>query len=135
VALRSLLGYAGPDTPVYERFFAGGFQSLRGFQFRGVGPYINGFNVGGDFMWLNSVEYQIPVKANDQLYFVTFLDTGTVEPDVSLRNYRVSVGAGVRIMIPQLGPVPLALDFGVPLVQGPGDHRQLVSFWVGMFRN
>jgi outer membrane protein assembly factor BamA len=134
VALKSMFGYAGPDTPVYERFFAGGFQSLRGWQFRGVGPYINGFNVGGDFMWLNSIEYQIPVRANDQLYFVTFVDSGTVEPNVSLRDYRVAVGAGVRVMIPQLGPVPLALDFGVPLVQGPGDHRQLVSFWVGMFR-
>ena len=33
-------------------------------QFRGVGPDINGFKVGGDFMFLNSIEYQVPVRAN-----------------------------------------------------------------------
>ena len=32
----------GRDTPVYERFFAGDFGSLRGFQYRGVGPHVLG---------------------------------------------------------------------------------------------
>jgi outer membrane protein assembly factor BamA len=134
VALRSQVSYAGPDTPVYEKFFAGGFQSLRGFAFRGVGPFVNGFNVGGDFMFLNSIEYQIPVRANDQLYFVTFLDTGTVERTVSIHDYRVAAGFGARIIVPQLGPVPIALDFGFPIVRGPDDRTQLFSFWVGLFR-
>ena len=26
------------NTPIYERFFAGGFSTLRGFQFRGASP-------------------------------------------------------------------------------------------------
>ena len=30
-------------------------------------------------MLLNSLEYQIPVMANDQIWFVVFCDTGTVE--------------------------------------------------------
>ncbi len=134
LGLRTQVSYAGPDTPVYERFFAGGFQSLRGFAFRGVGPYINGFNVGGDFMWLNSVEYQIPVRANDQLYFVTFVDSGTVERTVNIHDYRVAAGVGARIIVPALGPVPIALDFGFPIVRGPNDQTQLFSFWVGLFR-
>jgi outer membrane protein assembly complex protein YaeT len=134
LAFRTVLGFAGSNTPVYERFFAGGFQSLRGFAFRGVGPEVAGFKVGGDFMWLNSVEYQIPVRANDQLYFVTFLDTGTVESNVSIRDYRVAAGVGARIIVPALGPVPIALDFGFPIVQAPNDNRQLFSFWVGLFR-
>ena len=66
LALHSQVGWAGTNTPVFERFFAGGFRSIRGFQFRGVGPDVNGFKVGGDFMFLNSLEYQIPVLANDQ---------------------------------------------------------------------
>ena len=33
--------WAGDDTPVYERFFAGGFRSMRGFEFRGVGPEVD----------------------------------------------------------------------------------------------
>jgi RNA polymerase sigma factor (sigma-70 family) len=99
----------------------------------GVNSDVNGFMVGGDFMWLNSAEYQIPVKANDQLYFVDFLDSGTVEPNVSIHNYRVSAGFGARIIIPALGPVPIALDFGFPIVRADTDRTQLFSFWLGFF--
>lgn len=99
-----------------------------------MGPYIDGFNVGGTFAWMNSLEYQIPVMANDNLYFVAFIDSGTVERSVEIKDYRVSAGVGVRIAVPQLlGPVPLALDFGFPINQGPGDHKQLFSFWLGFF--
>jgi outer membrane protein assembly complex protein YaeT len=133
LALRTIVGWAGDNTPVYDRYYAGGFQSLRGFAFRGVGPNINGFEVGGDFQWLNSAEYQIPVLANDQLYFVAFLDSGTVESNVQITNYRVAAGAGMRIVVPMLGPVPIALDFGYPIVQAAGDQKQVFSFWLGFF--
>jgi outer membrane protein assembly complex protein YaeT len=135
VALHSQVGWAGDNTPVYERFFAGGFRSIRGFQFRGVGPDINGFKVGGDFMVLNSVEYQIPIKANDQIYFVTFVDSGTVTPRADKwDDYRVSAGFGIRFVVPMLGPVPIALDFGFPIVKGPNDNEQVFNFWMGFFR-
>ncbi|MBI3407880.1 MAG: BamA/TamA family outer membrane protein [Planctomycetes bacterium] len=134
LALRSQVSWAGSDAPVFERFFAGGFRSLRGFEFRGVSPMVNGFAVGGDFMFLNSLEYQIPVRANDQLYLVGFLDSGTVESNVSIHNYRVSAGVGARIIVPMLGPVPIALDFGFPIVRASGDRTQLFSFWIGLFR-
>jgi len=134
VALRTQASYAGDEAPVFERFYAGGFRSLRGFSFRGVGPFIDGFNIGGNFAWLNSVEYQIPVMANDNLYFVAFCDTGTVEQSVEIKDYRVTAGVGLRIAVPQLlGPVPLALDFGFPINQGPGDNKQIFSFWLGFF--
>jgi outer membrane protein assembly complex protein YaeT len=134
LAARSQISWAGSDAPVFERFYAGGFQSMRGFEFRGVGPVINGFEVGGDFMFLNSLEYQIPILANDHLYAVAFLDTGTVESNVEIRDYRVSAGVGLRIIVPMLGPVPIALDFGFPIVKGPSDREQVFSFWVGLFR-
>ncbi|MCC6420188.1 MAG: outer membrane protein assembly factor BamA [Gemmataceae bacterium] len=134
VALRSQVAWAGDDAPVFERFYAGGFRSLRGFQFRGVGPNINGFMVGGNFMFLNSVEYQVPIKANDQLYLVAFVDSGTVEQDVELTNYRVSAGFGVRVTVPMMGPVPIALDFGFPIVKAEGDREQIFAFYVGLFR-
>jgi outer membrane protein assembly complex protein YaeT len=133
LAFRSQLGWAGSNAPVFERFYAGGFRSMRGFEFRGVGPFDRGFNQGGDFMFLNSLEYQIPLLANDQVYAVAFVDSGTVESDVSLRNYRVAAGAGLRLVVPMLGPVPIALDFGFPIVKGPDDRTQVFSFWVGFF--
>lgn len=133
LAARSQVAIAGANTPVYERFYAGGFRSLRGFEFRGVGPNIRGFEVGGDFLFLNSLEYQIPILANDQLYFVAFVDSGTVEPSVEIKDYRVTAGAGLRIVVPMLGPVPIALDFGFPIVKKAGDREQIFSFYVGFF--
>jgi outer membrane protein assembly factor BamA len=134
LAVRSQVSWAGDNAPVYERFYAGGFRSLRGFSFRGVGPTINGFNIGGNFSLLNTVEYQIPIMANDNLYFVTFIDHGTVERSVDIKDYRVTAGVGLRISVPQLlGPVPLALDFGYPINKAPTDQRQIFSFWLGFF--
>jgi outer membrane protein assembly complex protein YaeT len=134
VALRSQVSWAGDDTPVYEHFYAGGIRSLRGFEFRGVGPIVNGLNPGGNFMFLNSVEYQLPVLANDAVYLVAFVDSGTVERTVSIHDYRVAAGVGARIAIPQMGQVPIALDFGFPIVRGPNDREQIFSFYVGFFR-
>ncbi|MBN9516932.1 outer membrane protein assembly factor BamA [bacterium] len=133
VAVRSQLQVAGANAPVYERFYAGGFRSLRGFTFRGVGPVENGLHTGGTFSFLNTVEYQIPLLQNDKLFFVTFLDHGTVESDVSIRDYRVSAGFGFRVAVPALGPLPLAFDFAFPLNRFDGDNRQMFSFYVGLF--
>jgi outer membrane protein insertion porin family len=133
LAARSQLSVAGGNTPVFERFYAGGFRSLRGSEFRGIGPDELGFKTGGTFMWLNSLEYQIPLLANDQLYLVFFLDSGTVERDVEITDYRVAAGTGLRIVVPMLGPVPIALDFGFPIVKAEADRNQVFSFWVGFF--
>jgi outer membrane protein assembly complex protein YaeT len=134
LALRSQLSYAGSNTPVYERFFGGGFQNIRGFEFRGVGPNVNGFMVGGQFQFLNSAEYQIPIRANDRIYFVAFLDSGTVESKFGIHDYRVSAGVGLRLSIPMLGPVPLAFDFGIPIIRADSDRRQIFAFGVGIYR-
>jgi outer membrane protein insertion porin family len=134
LAMHNQLTIAGSQAPVFERFYAGGFQSMRGFQFRGISPEQNGFKVGGDFMLLNSLEYQIPLKANDHIYAVGFVDSGTVESHTEIRDYRVSAGVGLRFVVPMLGPVPIALDFGFPIVKGPGDQEQVFSFWIGFFR-
>lgn len=134
LAFRSQASWAGSDTPVYDRFFAGGFRSIRGFQFRGVGPHVGVYNVGGNFAFLNSIEYQIPVVPSDALYVVGFVDSGTVNRAVTLADYRVTAGVGLRISMPQLlGPVPLAIDFGFPLRKAPGDEKQVFSFWIGVF--
>jgi outer membrane protein insertion porin family len=57
-----------------------------------------------------------------------------VERDVEIKNYRVSAGFGLRVTVPMLGPVPIALDFGFPIIKAPEDRQQIFSFWVGMFR-
>ena len=59
---------------------------------------------------------------------VFFLDTGTVENTIKFEGYRVSVGFGIRLYIPQLGPAPLAFDFGFPMLKQEEDQTQLFSF-------
>ncbi|MFO0803653.1 MAG: outer membrane protein assembly factor BamA [Gemmataceae bacterium] len=133
LAFRSQVAVAGANAPVYERFYAGGFRSLRGFTFRGVGPSENNLHTGGTFSLLNTVEYQVPILQNDKLFFVTFLDHGTVEQNVAIKDYRVSAGFGFRIAVPALGPLPIALDFAFPLNKTATDDKQLFSFYVGLF--
>jgi outer membrane protein assembly complex protein YaeT len=133
LAFRSQVAVAGANAPVFERFYAGGFRSLRGFTFRGVGPSENNLHTGGTFSLLNTVEYQVPVLQNDKLFFVTFLDHGTVEQNVAIKDYRVSAGFGFRIAVPALGPLPIALDFAFPLNKTSTDDKQLFSFYVGLF--
>ena len=128
------LGWTGDDTPIFERFYAGGFQTFRGFQFRGVTPREGGVEVGGTWMAIGTAEYRVPITANDMIQLVAFTDFGTVENDVAFDNFRVTVGAGLRLTVPQMGPVPLAFDFGIPLVHEDSDERRVFSFYVGINR-
>jgi len=131
LSARSAAYFAGDNTPVYERYYGGGFRSLRGFSFRGVGPFVNGLNVGGQFSLLNTLEYQVPVLANDKFFVVGFVDSGTVERKFNITDYRVTAGFGFRLVTPLTGPVPIAIDFGFPIVRGPSDRQQVFSFYVG----
>lgn len=134
LSVGSVLGMSGPDTPAYDNFFAGGYNTLRGFVFRGASPRQNGAIIGGPFQWLNTVEYLFPITADDSLRGVVFTDFGTVESNVSIQNMRVSPGFGLRITIPAMGPAPIALDFAVPVAYAPDDSQQLFSFFVGFAR-
>ena len=142
LSARGEIGYAGSDTPIFERFFAGGFSTMRGFDYRGVSPvidvwdsgtYLGDVEVGGEFMALTSLEYQFPLTADDNLHWVFFADGGTVQRDLSAHPYRVSVGFGLRVSMPAMGPVPLAFDFGFPVVKGDRDDTEVFSFSMGWF--
>jgi outer membrane protein insertion porin family len=134
LSIGSVLGMSGPDTPAYDNFFAGGYNTLRGFVFRGASPRQNGAIIGGPFEWLNTIEYMFPITANDGLRGVVFTDFGTVESNVSINNMRVAPGFGLRITLPAMGPAPIALDFAFPVVYAPDDSKQLFSFFVGFAR-
>jgi outer membrane protein insertion porin family len=131
LTFRGHFGVTGPDTPVYERFFAGYLGSLRGFQYRGVGPHVDGVNVGGFLQALGSVEYMFPLTASDSVRQVVFCDFGTVENSYDFHNFRASVGTGLRLTIPAMGPMPLAFDLGFPVAKAPGDKVNIFNFSIG----
>jgi outer membrane protein insertion porin family len=130
------LGFTGTDTPIFENFFAGGYSTLRGFQFRGAGPVEQGVQIGGRFQFLGSLEYMFPITADDMLRMVAFVDYGTIEKDIEIDwdNFRVAPGLGFRVAIPALGPAPLAFDFAVPVAYAEDDTRQVFSFSMGVVR-
>lgn len=129
------LGWTGDDTPVFERYYAGGFQSFRGFRYRGVTPRdATGFSTGGTFQALGTVEYRIPVTADDMFSVVAFSDFGTVDDNVDFDRFRLTAGFGLRMTIPAMGPVPLAFDFAFPILTEEYDDEQVFSFYVGINR-
>lgn len=134
LTLSSQLGWTGDSTPIFERFFAGGFQTFRGFAFRGVGPVDGNVRVGGQFMAIGTVEYMFPVLANEMLQLVAFTDFGTVENNVGFQDFRMTVGGGMRVTVPAMGPVPLAFDWGIPIIRDPNDDTRVFSFYVGVQR-
>lgn len=134
LTLAGNLGWSGDDTPVFERYYAGGFQSFRGFSFRGVTPRDMGAGIGGTFQALGTVEYRVPVTADDMINVVAFTDFGTVEQEVTLDNFRATAGFGLRVVIPAMGPVPLAFDFAFPIKSQADDDERVFSFYVGINR-
>lgn len=135
LSLAGNLGWSGEDTPAFERYYAGGFQSFRGFAFRGVTPRgEDNISTGGRFQALGTAEYRVPLTADDMLNLVVFSDFGTVERDVRFDNFRVTVGVGLRVVVPAMGPVPLAFDFGFPVKSQEFDDERIFSFYVGINR-
>ena len=87
--------------------------------------------VGGDFMFLLGAEYNFPIL-EEFVRGVLFTDTGTVDTDIDFGVYRVSIGAGLRLLVPILGQVPIGLDFAVPVVKEDFDKERLFSFDVAL---
>lgn len=132
LALRADAAYIVGDAPVFERFYAGGFGSVRGFRFRGITPRAGLFNdkVGGDFILLAGGEYSVPLYA-DNIRGVAFLDMGTVEEDFEITTWRAAIGFGLRINLNFFGPVPMVFDFGFPIAEDDSDNNQVFSFSIG----
>ncbi|MDM8523656.1 outer membrane protein assembly factor BamA [Desulfococcaceae bacterium HSG8] len=98
--------------PDYEKFYLGGMNSLRGFEWRDIGipddeddPESN-VEGGHQFVQFN-VEYLIPLIKKAGLVGVLFYDTGNVykeSDNIDFENLRQSAGFGFRWYSP-MGPI------------------------------
>ena len=111
------------SVPFYERYYLGGLYSLRGFDYRAVGPHeylqdgVNTEPVGGNTFWFGTAEYSIPII--ERLRVAMFYDIGNVysksysfATDNGRPAYYDNWGIGLRLNLP-IGP--LRLDYGVPI--------------------
>ena len=125
----TIIGYGGEDVPFFDKYFLGGPYSLRGFQFREVGPKQDGEPIGGDTMALGQVEYTFRIF--EPLGFALFYDVGFVNAsdlDWDTSGYNDDYGFGLRIIL--LG-APLNLDFGFPLTATDNDEGMQFNFSFG----
>ncbi len=117
--------YADTDKlPIYERFYAGGADSIRGYKERHVSPRDDATNnpIGGNVRLLNTAEAQFPL-VEKMIKGALFVDAGEVWKDVSdafTSNLKFGAGMGVRVKTP-LGPVKL--DYAWPLSDNYNDAK------------
>ena len=139
-ALGGALGYgvgyaksssSGHDLPLFERYFPGGINSVRGYADRSLGPKEDGDVVGGDKQAIMNVELLFPIAEQYGLRGVAFFDVGQAfssSQNISWGEFRRSVGMGARWMSP-FGP--LRVELGFPLNKKPGDDTSVLGFGAG----
>ncbi|MFT6617970.1 MAG: outer membrane protein assembly factor BamA [Verrucomicrobiia bacterium] len=138
----TIVGYNDDQVRLFNRYFLGGPRTLRGYRFSRVSPRDStGEAFGGNTYWFGSAEYSIPII--ERLRIAAFYDAGNVyssawsfNPNTSRgeRLYQDNIGIGVRLNIPNLGP--LRLDYGFPITydgSNNGDGR--FNFDIGFTRD
>lgn len=94
-------------VPPSLRFFAGGDQSVRGYDYQSLSPTnSDGDRIGGRYMVAGSLEYQYSIL--EKWRVATFIDQGNSFNTVELPNLKTGVGIGVRWVSP-VGPLRLDL--------------------------
>ncbi len=92
--------YDNNNIPVTERFFMGGLNTVRGFEFRTVGPLDeDGEPLGGSKSFLTNFEIKYPLVRDAGIAGVLFLDVGNVwaeEENVGVGDLRKGAGFGFR---------------------------------------
>lgn len=120
------------SVPFYERFFLGGPYTLRGFEYREVGPKDLGTNepIGGNTYGMLTIEYSADIVS--PVRFAIFYDAGFVNADsfdFNPSDYNDNFGVGLRLFV---AGAPLSLDFGIPLTSdGTNDEGNQFNFSFG----
>jgi outer membrane protein insertion porin family len=126
-----LFAYKGQDEPIYERYFLGGINSLRGFESRSVGPRDPGTDeiIGGSVKLVANFELLFPLFSRQNLRGVLFFDIGNAfDDDIDFGELREGAGAGVRWFSP-LGP--LRLELGYNLDRREDERQSVWEFSIG----
>jgi outer membrane protein insertion porin family len=127
--------YTG-ELPAYESLFLGGPRTIRGVEYRGLGPKIFADNsdnysaTGGKSLIMATAEYTIPVFKAVRL--AVFTDAGSLGDDAfggGMNTVCVAVGVGLRIDIPGF---PIRFDLAKPFITDDDyTNEEIFSFSIG----
>ena len=146
----------GKEVPIFERFFVGGPDSVRGFVRSSLGPTrsfttnvtdpsssLTNFQIGGDKKLVFNAEIEVPILKSMGISGVVFFDMGNAfneNQDLSLKidwfanedKYssvlRSSMGFGLRWMSP-MGL--LRFEWGFPLARKRTEDAVVFEFSIG----
>jgi outer membrane protein insertion porin family len=134
-------GASGDELPLFERYFPGGINTIRGFETRSLGPrearknrfgtVVSTTPIGGSTQFIMNHEIIFPVVPAIGLKGVVFFDAGnaySAEEVFSFDETRASVGGGARWLSP-LGP--LRVELGLPLRDKRRDDKSILLFSFG----
>ncbi len=118
--------------PLFNRFFPGGINSVRGFKARRLGPKDSkGNEYGGSKQLVNNLELIFPISTSAGLKGIVFYDLGQAyddEESLDLGELRHAAGYGIRWTSP-LGPI--RIEFGYPLDKEEGESSFVTLFSFG----
>ncbi|MEJ5366173.1 MAG: outer membrane protein assembly factor BamA [Desulfosoma sp.] len=122
-------------APIYERFFLGGINSIRAFDWGDVGPKDpeTGDSIGGIKFGQVNLELLFPLVEKIGMRGVVFFDAGNAfddGEDFRIDDFRTAAGAGVRWNSP-MGP--LRIEWGYNLDRKPGEDSSNWQFSMGVF--
>lgn len=132
---RAMLGYGNGygDTgvlPFFKNFYAGGIDSVRGYDDNTLGPRDSLLNpIGGNILTVGSVALIFPNPFPDQLRTSIFVDGGNVfHNDMELGGIRTAAG----IQFEWLSPMgPIHFSFAKALNPGKYDESKVFQFSLG----
>jgi outer membrane protein insertion porin family len=111
--------------PDYEKFYLGGMNSVRGFDWQDIYAVDeNGDEVGGNSMVQLNLEFHIPLLPEAGVVGIVFVDVGQVygeDERVDLGDTRETCGGGFRWYSP-VGPI--RLEYGYILDPQPEDDKR-----------
>ena len=123
----------GDQVPLFERYYLGGSNSLRGFDYRSVGPTYRDENVGGLTMMTVTAELSHAIWG--PIRGAIFCDAGGAWGDayeIDFSKFNIGAGYGFRIKVPYLN-VPIRLDIAYPFLnnQKGSSNKVRLHFNVG----
>ena len=119
------------QIPIFRRFYAGGYDSVRGYRLDYLGPRnTSGVPLGGEALMECNLEARLPIYK--EFRAVAFLDFGNVffkVHEIDLGQLKYSAGFGLRYMTP-IGPVGIDIGFPTNPID-PSKDKVQVHFTIG----